>query len=359
MRFRTLFLATLLPIPLAGCGLRPPVEPKSAVSSGWDPEPVGEAVDIEWVFPGEAVEMGSWREAVGPPVVLSPPEAPPGATDSLAVVVWNAHVGSGSLDRLLDDLSSGALTGSPVDDFVVLLQEVHRAGPDVPVVTSSARGAPAIVKCEPGVERSDVREIAERHGLGLFYAPSMRNGETLHCAPEDRGNAILSTRPLTDLVAVELPLERQRRVAVGGTIEGVTTSGTPWSLDLFSLHLSNRSKKSRFFSSFGAGRHRQAEFLARALPDREPAVLGGDLNTWYREASESAVRLLHERFPSLSALPAGGTCQAGPLSRQVDYLFFRLPGEWSARYEKHDDRYGSDHHPLVGWVTFRSAEESA
>ena len=42
---------------------------------------------------------------------------------------------------------------------------------------------------------------------------------------EDRGNAIVSTEPLHTPFAVELPLERQRRVAVGAGIDVRTPNG--------------------------------------------------------------------------------------------------------------------------------------
>src|SRR5215213_6661607 len=56
----------------------------------------------------------------------------------------------------------------------------------------------------------DVVETARALRLNIRYAPSMRNG-TLQ---SDRGNAILSTLPVSDAHAIEFPLVLQRRVAV-------------------------------------------------------------------------------------------------------------------------------------------------
>jgi endonuclease/exonuclease/phosphatase (EEP) superfamily protein YafD len=36
---------------------------------------------------------------------------------------------------------------------------------------------------------------------------------------------------------------------------------------------------------------------------------------------------------------------------RLDYLFFRLGGGWTAETRRLDDRFGSDHHPVLG--TFR------
>ncbi len=75
---------------------------------------------------------------------------------------------------------------------------------------------------EPGDSRYEqIEPIATALGLSLFYVPSMRNGGAN--SREDRGNAILSNLPLTDLAAYELPFERQRRVALAATIAGTTT----------------------------------------------------------------------------------------------------------------------------------------
>ena len=38
------------------------------------------------------------------------------------------------------------------------------------------------------------------------------------------------------------------------------------------------------------------------------------------------------------------------MRRRIDYMFFRLPEGWGARYERIDRNYGSDHYPLIGWV---------
>ena len=46
----------------------------------------------------------------------------------------------------------------------------------------------------------------------------MRNGNTSENPASDRGSAILSTLPLSEPIAVELPGERQRRVAIIATI---------------------------------------------------------------------------------------------------------------------------------------------
>ena len=80
-----------------------------------------------------------------------------------------------------------------------------------PTVSSHARVPKAI---RPRRPTTDVRDIAEQFGLSVAYVPSMRNGPaTALSEREDRGNAILSTEPLLDVRAIELPFGKQRRVA--------------------------------------------------------------------------------------------------------------------------------------------------
>ena len=167
-------------------------------------------VEIAWIGPakpGDRARLDSWCLAVGPPARSVPTEGTSVPVDSLAVVVWNTNVGAADVGRFLDDLRSGALSGGePVRDFVLLLQETHREGSGVPEAPpAEARWAGRIGGT--GSSRMGVVELARREGLHLLYVPSMRNGRPRDGrASEDRGNAILSTLPLDDLAAIELPL---------------------------------------------------------------------------------------------------------------------------------------------------------
>ena len=108
------------------------------------------------------------------------------------------------------------MTGQPVSDFVLLLQETYRSGDAVPSLLD-VHWASAIFGAGPRSPRVEAIRLAERLGLASIYVPSMRNGPP-GVTSEDRGNAILSSARLRDLSAIELPLERQRRVAITATI---------------------------------------------------------------------------------------------------------------------------------------------
>ncbi|HJU87590.1 MAG TPA: hypothetical protein VJ788_09505, partial [Gemmatimonadota bacterium] len=236
--------------PLASAG--PPVDAECRMET--------RSSNPAWILPDDSEErarLDSWCLAVGPPAHHVPGGADiPAAIDSLAVIVWNTNVGAAEIGRFLGDLRSGDRSnGAPVEHFVLLLQEVHRTGPNVPVAPpAGARWAGRI-----GGSRIDVVELARREGLHLFYVPSMRNGSPHDgSGPEDRGNAVLSTLPLDDLAAIELPVERQRRVAVAATVGGRNSAGIPWRLRFVSAHLENRARWTRLDRAFGAAQTNQA-----------------------------------------------------------------------------------------------------
>jgi endonuclease/exonuclease/phosphatase family metal-dependent hydrolase len=319
------------------------------------PDPA-EAVSPErWLRPaGQRADLDEWREAIGPAETWAPPAGPaPGAAiDAFHVVVWNTHVGSGSIERLVADLRRGDLThGVPVEHFVLLLQEVYRGGDAVPAtLPPGARSAQSIRPGASPDSRLGIDEVARRTALHLFYVPSMRNGRS-SAAPEDRGNAILATFPLANLVAIELPLERERRVAITADIAGTTTAGTPWRIRLVDLHLDARSSWRRLHRSFGAGRVRQMQWLLDALCDDDAyVVLGGDFNSWAGGADEPALRMPEE----------WGFVRGTPLREStwnlrwflgiLDHVFYRLPSGAVVRTWEIEAAYGSDHRPWLGWV---------
>jgi endonuclease/exonuclease/phosphatase family metal-dependent hydrolase len=330
---------------LWGCSVRR--APLNAVS----PAPCfAENAAIDWVLrtdPEERSALDAWCWGVGAPLFSTAADTSTASLDSLTVIVWNTHVGEGDFRKLIEDLRSGALTGSPVRHFVMLLQEVHRGGQAVP---ADVPPWAAVARWSGNGERQDVTALAEEYGLSVLYAPSMRNGPANGgVTPEDRGNAILSTLPLQNPELFELPFERQRRVAVAARVAGHTSSGEPWTLRVVSAHLDHRARFGRIFRSFGALRSNQARALADQLDDNEPTVLGADLNTWI---GDQATQLLQALFPQPVHHPERSTVPLpGPLpDLRLDYLFARLPAEWRAEYRVVEYTYGSDHRPLLGWV---------
>jgi endonuclease/exonuclease/phosphatase family metal-dependent hydrolase len=190
----------------------------------------------------------------------------------------------------------------------------------------------------------DVVVQAREHGLNLLYVPSMRN----EWEAADRGNAILTNLPLKAPVAVELPLLRDRRVAVSAEVPAPQVGR----LRVTGLHLDHLAELRTVHRGFGSGRSEQVAALLEAIPDHRAGILAGDFNTWRAQESEEAMGLARDAYPSMAEIPEDATVQvlAGLIGRRSDYVLARIPEGWTAEYRVVPDRYGSDHHPLVGSI---------
>ena len=306
---------------------------------------------VQWftASPEDAPTLDRWCRAVGPAVYLPRPVAPtsiPPPLEEVVVLTWNAHLAEGRLAELVGALRTGSLTsGVPVRHFVLLVQELFRRGREVPMFSNGMRSAHAIRARQQAAP--DVNDYAATLGLSLLYVPSMRNGSDLD---EDRGNAILSTEPLSSAVAFELPFERQRRVAVGAAID-VTYGSRRGTLRLMDVHLEPLSSP-RTLWVFRNPRGRQiraALSMLSQLRDEDAAiwvgtVLGGDLNTIQSGAKESAYAQAREWSTGLTREDLRTTHMMG----RLDYLFFRLAPGATAAAIRIEDKFGSDHHPVLG-----------
>ncbi len=274
--------------------------------------------------------------------------------DSLAVLTWNVYVGGGDLVAFLAE-ELGFACGAPERrdsvlpfHFVLLLQEVHRVSSRLPVVGPGRTIPWRIEPTPPSGDRVDITEVAERCGLALVYVPSVRNGPTEAArSREDKGNAILSTLAVTELAAIELPFEADRKVAVAATISGPGGDR----LRVTSVHLDLASTLARTLRTGNATRLRQGLGLTEALDAMEslPTVVGGDFNTW--SAHESVMRRLAIEFPDSPAWD--GQTTRGPFP--TDHMLFRTsPGSAiqlvEGSYRKISERYGSDHAARILWL---------
>jgi endonuclease/exonuclease/phosphatase family metal-dependent hydrolase len=306
------------------------------------------ADNLTWLAPTVPSDLRSldrWRRSVGPPLIASRSMATSPPAARLVVVSWNTAVGSADVVAFLRDLRMRCGADVPV---VLLLQEVYRKGPDVPHAPGDGARFASRLGLAWGEEdrRADIATIAAASGLDVYYAPSMRNGSP-GTSDEDRGNAILSSIRLSDLTAIELPFERQRRVAIAATVSGVTTAGASWTLRVVSAHLDNVGGARRLWL-FGSelARTRQARALVSYLAGTAPTVLGGDFNTWFG-FSDRAYRETARAFRA--PMPSDRRATFRGLLR-LDHVFFRLPEGWRARTERGSSRFGSDHSPLIATI---------
>src|SRR5687767_7083755 len=177
----------------AGCAGRTAV----SIEELTDP-PCAAAAGVAWAGPAaekDRARLSAWCKSVGPILVrdANPPEVDVEAS-GLTVVTWNQHEDYGDLERLLRSLTGR----SP---FIVLLQEVARTSTAVPFHAAESVRVPGRIN-PPGQMKQDIETIARKFDLALAYLPSMPNGFQTH---EDRGCAILSTLPLSDVMGIELP----------------------------------------------------------------------------------------------------------------------------------------------------------
>ena len=302
---------------------------------------------VRWEFTesqNERQESDRWCAGVGSPLIAPGAATAEVADTSLLVATWNTHVGAGDLTNFVSDVRSGRFTeGRAVSDFVLLLQEVHRRGGNVPLrLPEGAKAAHAVRHGSPDHPDADIGTAAGDLGLSLFYIPSMRNGAD---TSEDRGNAIVSTLPLDDYEGIELPLERQRRVALAATVHAQVNQSS-LRLRVVSAHLSNAVGHHLWIFS-GFGRARQARALAKVLTER-PIVVGGDFNTWFG----SWDRAYRELARALNT-PPGDHHPTFWLLR-LDQFFVCLPHGWQVTVRRADHRYGSDHYPLIARIVVPS-----
>ncbi len=359
---------------------------------------------VAWARPvseGEQSRLDDWCSASGEPVVrhasvpatpsapeaLGAPEALEGASrgggpaigseltgfgpgaaedvvpvDSLIIATWNVEVGSGDLVRFLGEQLGHVCTPVSANrvstriPFVLLVQEAHRASFGIPAIPDGVALPSRIGKPASHGARADIVDIAEQCGLSLFYAPSMRNGaEDEGEVPEDRGNAILASVPLTDHAAIELPLETQRRVAVAAIAH--PPGREP--VRVVSFHLDVAANLLRVLTTGNSTRLRQGLGLAGALQEldtdgrRLVSVIGGDVNSWSEK--ETVIRHLRERYPD-SPVPTGeGTRGSYP----TDHMFVRtIEGSnvsvADGSYRIVPDNYGSDHRGKLLILRFES-----
>jgi endonuclease/exonuclease/phosphatase family metal-dependent hydrolase len=284
------------------------------------------ASPIRWIAPFDADDrndLRAWCEPVGPVARYEPQSAPapmPERDTPLVIASWNMAVGEGSLADLVTELDASRA------DIVLLIQEAYRTK-DLPAECPPHSGVANRLGAARSPANGDIVELARRLGMYAVYAPSMRNGRDCGEEPrEDRGNAILSTLPLSDIAIIELPFAQQRRVAIAATIRDGSRV-----LNVISVHFDTL-----------LGHKRQARALRQsvdALQWQDAVVIGGDFNV---HPLDAGVREMKRHFTERD-------CGTGPThtsGRRLDRLF-TLGLDAPLTCETGRSRYGSDHHPLI------------
>jgi endonuclease/exonuclease/phosphatase family metal-dependent hydrolase len=245
------------------------------------------------------------------------------------VVSWNMAVGKGDLLGVLEEVRRDP----PHADVILLLQETYRAQTP-PVDCPSGSGRAEALGRPRSPDSADILELAQRTGMHALYAPSMRNGRDCTVEPrEDRGNAILSTLPLSGFSAIELPFAQQRRVAVAALAhDGDRRIG------VVSLHVDTLR-----------GHRNMAEAIWQTMSIlgwRDRVIIGGDFNSAL--PFDGGIREMKAHFKELE-------CGSGPTharGRRLDHLFIGVDDEPFA-CRTGVERHGSDHTPLIAVLPAR------
>ena len=307
---------------------------------GAEPLPcLREVSGVTWLRWDEKQDvLNRWCESVGPPVFTPAPERE-GAISRLLVLSWNVHVGGADLEELMTK-ALGPLSGSDTG-LVILMQEAFRAGADVPESPPRDLDVPSPVR--PRRPTLDIVATAKRLGMSVAYVPSMRNGPASSLeSREDRGNAILSTEPLADIRAIELPFGKQRRVAVAATV--MPRGSTIGVMRVVTTHFDTNGD-----------RVDQAEALVERIdsPVVIPLVVGGDLNS-RRGFKDRAVTTIARRI----SLESCGTQKTSRwpwrldiplffLIGRVDFIFSTLEASVIRTCQTLSHAYDSDHLPIL------------
>ena len=370
MRGTRIAAGVLCALALGACALSPTMEravPAEACPGeryvGVGP---GDTTAVRWYRAAEGRDVqlaGRWCATVGDPVLRLAPtgDFPSWAEGSaLAVASWNMQINGGDLYGFLagefglDCSGPRPILESGRPPFVLLLQEAWRYSQELPF-TESSRIIPWAIDedtdgaWDPATPRPllegehDIVETAEACGLALVYVPSARNGPDTGSRPrEDKGNAILSVLPLTTPIALDLPLEGGRKVAVASTVRAPDGGR----VRVVTSHLDVASTLVRGLISGNQTRSRQAngliDGLARAERDgplTNAVVVGGDFNAWV--GSETALKLMRQAFPESPEWDGLGTRGSFP----PDHIFFRRRDTTFSidEYQRVGELYGSDH----------------
>lgn len=310
------------------------------VPLGADPLPcLRDVSGVTWLRWNDKQDiLNRWCESVGPPVFATVAERE-GPISRLLVLSWNVHVGGADIEGLMAK-TLGPISGRDTG-LVILMQEAFRAGSDVPESLPRDLDVPSSIR--PRRPTPDVVAIAKRLGMSVAYVPSMRNGSASSLeSREDRGNAILSTEPLSDIRAIELPFGKQRRVAVAATI---TPRGSRIGvMRVITTHFDTNGD-----------RVAQAEALAQRMESLVdlPLLVAGDLNS-RRGFGDRSVTAISRRI----GIESCGTQRTlhWPwrldvplffLIGRVDFMFSTLDASVTRSCQTLSHAYDSDHLPIL------------
>jgi endonuclease/exonuclease/phosphatase family metal-dependent hydrolase len=294
---------------------------------------VGSPETLQWADISDKTHRGdldSWCSSVGAPLVWSSPSLQAGEARRLLILSWNVHVGGGHVKEAVEELLDRFDEGHNDTGIVLLLQEAFRAGDVVPESFPRIFKTPG--RIAPKRLSSEIGRLAEELGMSVAYVPSMRNGNPLAGEDrEDRGSAILSTEPLSDIIAIELPMLKQRRVVVMATVTPRGSHVPP--LRVMTTHLDTLGPR-------GTQAKALANYISE-LPAEPPLVMGGDLNSLWGVRDTTVTTM-----STVMSMEPCGTGRTHVFGR-FDYIFSTLGPTPARTCETLQNKFSSDHRPVL------------
>jgi endonuclease/exonuclease/phosphatase family metal-dependent hydrolase len=367
---KSLLVGSALAVTILSAGCMPSYQVVESSEARTDCLQQSEESPILWFSPigdGENRALEEWCRNNGPPVVKADPTGDflSAGTDSIDVLVWNVEAGDGWVRQFLKDNTDIECAGpnSTIKrgglHFALLTQESLRRSNEIPEGTVPGGLLPRVGGHGHPDPLIGIVEVAAQCGLSIFYLPGSRNGaDAFDGLREDKGNAILSTLPLSDFAGIELPFESVRRIATVAT--ATTSNGSQ--VRLASVHVITTPPPWRVITTGNSARARQSLGLVDGLQQIETVfgevsvIAAGDLNTFSNH--ETSMRKLRKYFAD--SPPPLGVPTRGPV--QADHILLRrsafvadggdhiIPGS----YTRVEELYFSDHNPVRARLRFKN-----
>lgn len=207
------------------------------------------------------------------------------------------------------------------------------------VITQCKPDLVALQEVDVGVKRSGRVHQARR--LGELTGMAVRFGPTQHYEGGLYGNAVLSKRPILDVVIHPLPyteatpeLVTYPRGAIAVTIRG--PDGQP--LRFISTHFQHNVPEDRVAEA------QAVNVLSAADDDTLPTILAGDINAL---PDSEPVRILLERWTNAIDEAAAPTVPSAKPTSRIDYIFYRPASRFRLLEAKViAEPMASDHRPV-------------
>ena len=268
----------------------------------------------------------------------------PTRVDEITVVSWNTALGEADVVAMVRHAAARpARSCCCCRRSIAAVPKCRARSGATPRTRATCRAR----RARPGAHEIDA--VAAELGLSVYYVPSMRNGGAVRLGRRSRQRHSLEPpahRPRRDRASVRAPAPRR-------------------DLGDDHRHHDRRRALARARRQRAPRQHRRARATAglagsTAARGRRAGSSRCCATTCRRCSAATSTRGLappsrptskrRRRFPRRACATRAPTFR-GLL--RLDHVFLRLAPGWVAEFRRGDERFGSDHYPLVGTLRFR------